>query len=155
MGGESSPRWNETVVFDVRDPALTVGVSVHHDRSRNDHNTLRPYKFISRGRISGVSVTRSLDEAVAQRFPLNKRALFSRVADTRVVQGHAAAPAMDRADGQQQPHAPPHGSAVPTAGANGGPAVAPRPGQAPAPGLQYGLAKTETPAAWRRRRSRL
>ncbi|VAH55075.1 unnamed protein product [Triticum turgidum subsp. durum] len=81
--GDLSPQWNETLLFDVRDPArlgaLTVDVSVQHDRSLNDHNALRPHVFLGRVRVSGESVARSPDEAFLQRFPLDKRGLFSRV----------------------------------------------------------------------------
>ncbi|KAI4981265.1 hypothetical protein ZWY2020_021750 [Hordeum vulgare] len=118
--GDLSPHWNETLVFDVRDPArlsaLTVDVSVQHDRSLNDHNAIRPHAFLGRVRVSGDSVTRSPYEAVVQRYPLHKRGLFSRVsgdialrlylvADTRdgdrVTQDHAA-PSVDTGGGLQQ-----------------------------------------------------
>ncbi|KAE8770659.1 Multiple C2 and transmembrane domain-containing protein 1 [Hordeum vulgare] len=58
-----SPHWNETLVFDVRDPthlsALTVDVSVQHDRSLNDRNALRPHAFLGRVRVSGDSIALS------------------------------------------------------------------------------------------------
>ncbi|KAE8768608.1 Multiple C2 and transmembrane domain-containing protein 1 [Hordeum vulgare] len=118
--GDLSPHWNETLVFDVRDPArlsaLTVDVSIQHDRSLNDHNAIRPHAFLGRVRVSGDSVARSPYEAVVQRYPLHKRGLFSRlsgdialrlylVADTRdgdcVTQDHAA-PSVDTGGGLQQ-----------------------------------------------------
>ncbi|VAH55074.1 unnamed protein product [Triticum turgidum subsp. durum] len=133
--GDLSPQWNETLLFDVRDPArlgaLTVDVSVQHDRSLNDHNALRPHVFLGRVRVSGESVARSPDEAFLQRFPLDKRGLFSRVSgdialrlyllpDARdgdcVAQDHAAAaaaPAMDTGGGQQQPSQPAAGNLDP------------------------------------------
>ncbi|KAE8779243.1 Multiple C2 and transmembrane domain-containing protein 1 [Hordeum vulgare] len=111
--GDLSLHWNETLVFDVRDPArlsaLTVDVSVQHDRSLNDHNALRPHAFLGRVRIFGDSVARSPDEAVVQRYPLDKRGLFSRMSrdialrlylvadardDDRVAQDHDA-PSVD------------------------------------------------------------
>ncbi|VAH39589.1 unnamed protein product [Triticum turgidum subsp. durum] len=130
--GDLSPQWNETLVFDVRDPArlaaLTVDVSVQHDRSLNDHNALRPHVFLGRVRVSGESVARSPDEAFLQRFPLDKRGLFSRVSGDialrlylvpdgrdgdRVAQDHAAAaPAMDTGGGQQQNQQQPSQSAA-------------------------------------------
>uniref|UniRef100_M8AYS9 C2 domain-containing protein n=1 Tax=Aegilops tauschii TaxID=37682 RepID=M8AYS9_AEGTA len=154
--GDLSPQWNETLVFDVRDPArlsaLTVDVSVQHDRSLNDHNALRPHVFLGRVRVSGESVARSPDEAFLQRFPLDKRGLFSRVSGDialrlylvpdardgdRVEQDHAAAaPAMDTGGGQQQNQQQP---SQPVAG-NLDPER-----MAPPPGSQYGLTETKPP----------
>uniref|UniRef100_A0A8R7TBZ6 C2 domain-containing protein n=1 Tax=Triticum urartu TaxID=4572 RepID=A0A8R7TBZ6_TRIUA len=78
--GDLSPQWKETLFFDVRDPArfpaLTVDVSVQHDHSLNDHNSIRMHAFLGRVRVSGP---RSPDEAVVLRFPLDKRGLFLRV----------------------------------------------------------------------------
>jgi hypothetical protein len=81
---DRNPYWNQTLVFDVRDPArfpsLPIEVSVFHDRRLNDHNALRPHTFLGRVRISAAaSVARSAEEAVLQRYPLEKRGLFSRV----------------------------------------------------------------------------
>ncbi|CAD6261556.1 unnamed protein product [Miscanthus lutarioriparius] len=80
---DRSPYWNQTLVFDVRDPArfpsLPVDVSVFHDRRLQDHNALRPHTFLGRVRINGASVAPSPEEAVLQRYPLEKRGLFSRV----------------------------------------------------------------------------
>ncbi|CAM0947622.1 unnamed protein product [Alopecurus aequalis] len=87
--GDLSPQWNQTLLFDVsEDPAHPGGVpsdipnvevSVLHDRRLNDHNAVRASVFLGRVRLAGDSVARSPDEAVAQRYPLEKRGLFSRV----------------------------------------------------------------------------
>ncbi|CAL9174074.1 unnamed protein product [Musa hybrid cultivar] len=81
-----SPAWNETLVFNVADPSQlphrTIDVSVYHDRGRassvggggGNHRN-----FLGRVRLSGVSVAPSAAEAVAQRFPLEKRGLFSHI----------------------------------------------------------------------------
>ncbi|EMS62772.1 Multiple C2 and transmembrane domain-containing protein 1 [Triticum urartu] len=94
--GDLSPQWNETLVLGVRDPArlaaLTVDVSVQPDRSLNDHNALRPHVFLGRVRVSGESVARSPDEAFLQRFPLDKRGLFSRVSGDIALRLYLAAP---------------------------------------------------------------
>ncbi|OQU82647.1 hypothetical protein SORBI_3006G280300 [Sorghum bicolor] len=81
---DRSPYWNQTLVFDVRDPlrfpSLPIDVSVFHDRRLHDHNAaVRPHTFLGRVRINGASVAPSPQEAVLQRYPLEKRGLFSRV----------------------------------------------------------------------------
>uniref|UniRef100_A0ACD5TBR5 Uncharacterized protein n=1 Tax=Avena sativa TaxID=4498 RepID=A0ACD5TBR5_AVESA len=87
--GDRSPQWNQTLLFDVReDPAdpgrfqsdiPAVEVSVLHDRRLSDHNAVRASVFLGRVRLAGDSVARSPGEAVLQRYPLEKRGLFSRV----------------------------------------------------------------------------
>uniref|UniRef100_A0A0E0KX88 C2 domain-containing protein n=1 Tax=Oryza punctata TaxID=4537 RepID=A0A0E0KX88_ORYPU len=81
--GDRSPQWNHTLVFDVRDPSrlpsLPVDVSVHHDRSLTDHHATRPHTFLGRVRISAASLAPSPQHALLQRYPLEKRGLFSRV----------------------------------------------------------------------------
>ncbi|KAL6651678.1 hypothetical protein ACP70R_010603 [Stipagrostis hirtigluma subsp. patula] len=80
---DRSPCWNQTLLFDVRDPdrlpSLHVDVSVLHDRRLHDHNALRPHTFLGRVRISAGSVAPSPADALLQRYPLEKRGLFSRV----------------------------------------------------------------------------
>ncbi|CAM0873965.1 unnamed protein product [Alopecurus aequalis] len=78
---DRSPQWNQTLLFDVRQeyPDSVVDVSVHHDRRLSDHNAVRPSAFLGRVRLAGDSVARSPDEAFVQRYPLDKRGLFSRV----------------------------------------------------------------------------
>ncbi|XP_072971642.1 FT-interacting protein 3-like [Typha angustifolia] len=74
-----SPSWNETLLFEVADPSAflhhTVDVSVFHDRGQS-HNR---GNFLGRVRLSAVSVACSKDEAVVQRFPLDKRGFFSHI----------------------------------------------------------------------------
>uniref|UniRef100_A0A0D9WBK7 C2 domain-containing protein n=1 Tax=Leersia perrieri TaxID=77586 RepID=A0A0D9WBK7_9ORYZ len=130
---DRSPQWNHTLVFEVSDPgrvsSLPVDVSVHHDRSLSDHHAARPHTFLGRVRISAASVAPSPQEAVLQRYPLEKRGLFSRVSGDialrlYLITDHAdAAPASaapgpvpvpDPADNrqQQQPPADPVAAAL-------------------------------------------
>ncbi|KAG2569997.1 FT-interacting protein 7-like [Panicum virgatum] len=128
---DRNPYWNQTLVFDVRDPArfpsLAIDVSVLHDRRHQDHNALRPHTFLGRVRINAASVAQSSQEAVLQRYPLEKRGLFSRVSGDIALRiylltssqngdnsNNAAAASMD--DQQQEPErivssafAPPEG----------------------------------------------
>ncbi|PKA47964.1 C2 and GRAM domain-containing protein [Apostasia shenzhenica] len=85
-----NPSWNETLVFNLSDPALlpnlTIDVSVYHDRKQpfptSDTATAdaggNP-RSLGRVRISGVSVAPSPSEAPVLRFPLDKRGLFSHI----------------------------------------------------------------------------
>ncbi|CAO1943479.1 unnamed protein product [Urochloa humidicola] len=85
--GDRNPYWNETLVFEVRDDgsgsrlaSLPVDVSVLHDRRLHDHNAARPHTFLGRVRINAAaSAAASPEQAVLQRYPLEKRGLFSRV----------------------------------------------------------------------------
>ncbi|CAL5070957.1 unnamed protein product [Urochloa decumbens] len=86
--GDRNPYWNETLVFDVssssssssRLASLPVDVSVLHDRRLNDHNAARPHTFLGRVRVNAAaSAAPSPEQAVLQRYPLEKRGLFSRV----------------------------------------------------------------------------
>ncbi|XP_062227267.1 FT-interacting protein 7-like [Phragmites australis] len=107
---DRSPYWNQTLVFDVRDPArlpsLPIDVSVLHDRRLHDHNALRPHTFLGLVRINAAAVAPSPAEAVLQRYPLEKRGLFSRVSgdialrlyltqDSNDDRGPSSSPAVD------------------------------------------------------------
>ncbi|KAL5216250.1 hypothetical protein ABZP36_007651 [Zizania latifolia] len=83
---DRSPYWNHTLLFEVRDPDPArlaslppVDVSVHHDRSLHDHHAARPHTFLGRVRISAASIAPTPADAILQRYPLEKRGLFSRV----------------------------------------------------------------------------
>ncbi|KAL6844251.1 hypothetical protein ACP4OV_025924 [Aristida adscensionis] len=80
---DRNPHWNQTLLFDVRDPArlpaLHLDLSVLHDRRLTDHNALRPHTFLGRVRINADSAAPSPAHALLQRYPLEKRGLFSRV----------------------------------------------------------------------------
>lgn len=73
-----NPAWNETLVFNVEDPRnlpfSTIEVTVYNDRDHNHHKN-----FLGRVRISGISVPLSETEASVQRYPLDKRGLFSNI----------------------------------------------------------------------------
>ncbi|KAK3006392.1 hypothetical protein RJ639_015476 [Escallonia herrerae] len=75
-----NPQWNETLVFNVEDPRdlpnQTVAVAVYNDQkgSHGHHNS-----FLGRVKISGAYVPFSEAEAAVQRYPLDKRGLFSHI----------------------------------------------------------------------------
>ncbi|MQL72766.1 hypothetical protein Taro_005126 [Colocasia esculenta] len=73
-----NPAWNETLVFDVPDPAFlpdrVVDVAVYHDRGGGHHR-----HFLGRVRISGSSVAPVPSDAAVRRCPLDKRGLFSHI----------------------------------------------------------------------------
>ncbi|KAJ4842051.1 FT-interacting protein 7 [Turnera subulata] len=72
-----NPYWNEKLVFNVNNPRelhnKTIEVTVYNDRQGGHHKN-----FLGRVRISGVSVA-SESEATVQRYPLDKRGLFSHI----------------------------------------------------------------------------
>ncbi|KAJ4965413.1 hypothetical protein NE237_017262 [Protea cynaroides] len=71
-----NPVWNEKFVFNVSDPKdlpnKTIDIVVYNDRQGHRN-------FLGRVRISGVSVPNSESEAGIQRYPLDKRGLFSNI----------------------------------------------------------------------------
>ncbi|KAJ4916416.1 C2 calcium/lipid-binding plant phosphoribosyltransferase family protein [Raphanus sativus] len=76
-----NPHWNEKLVFNLgdSDPTSrlankTIDVTVYDDRRDN-----QPGKFLGRVKISGAVVPLSESEADAQRYPLDKRGLFSHI----------------------------------------------------------------------------
>ncbi|XP_052190781.1 FT-interacting protein 7 [Diospyros lotus] len=73
-----NPQWNENLVFDIKDPIQlpdqTIDVVVYNDSKVGHHKN-----FLGRVRISGASVPSSESEAMVQRYPLDKRGLFSRI----------------------------------------------------------------------------
>ncbi|KAL6176592.1 hypothetical protein ACLB2K_053225 [Fragaria x ananassa] len=73
-----NPYWNEQLVFNVTNPRdlsnNTIDVVVYNDRKSGHHKN-----FLGRVRISGVSVPLSESEATLQRYPLDKRGLFSNI----------------------------------------------------------------------------
>ncbi|XP_039774609.1 FT-interacting protein 7-like [Panicum virgatum] len=130
---DRNPYWNQTLVFDVRDPArfpsLAIDVSVLHDRRllQDAASSLRPHTFLGRVRINAASVAQSPQEALLQRYPLEKRGLFSRVSGDIALRiylltqngdgdannsNNAAAASMDGQQQQQEPvaFAPPDGN---------------------------------------------
>ncbi|XP_021896096.1 FT-interacting protein 1 [Carica papaya] len=73
-----NPQWNEQLVFNVANPRdlqnKTIDVVVYDDRQGGHHP-----KFLGRVRIYGVSVPLSESEASVQRYPLDKRGIFSHI----------------------------------------------------------------------------
>ncbi|KAI3717684.1 hypothetical protein L1987_69451 [Smallanthus sonchifolius] len=82
------PAWNETLVFNVQDPKTlqfsTIDVTVYNDRNPDHHKN-----FLGRVRISGSSVPSSEIEAHVQRYPLDKRGLFSNIRGDIALKIHA------------------------------------------------------------------
>ncbi|KZV33096.1 hypothetical protein F511_03362 [Dorcoceras hygrometricum] len=85
---ELSPFWNEKLVFNVKNPRdlsdETIEVSVYND-SKHGHQK----NFLGRVRISGMSVPFSEEESAVQRYPLDKRGIFSRVKGDIALRIHA------------------------------------------------------------------
>ncbi|CAN7042904.1 unnamed protein product [Brassica oleracea var. botrytis] len=73
-----NPQWNEKLVFNVGDlrrlTNKTIDVTVYDDRRDN-----QPGKFLGRVKISGAVVPLSESEGDVQRYPLDKRGLFSHI----------------------------------------------------------------------------
>ncbi|KAE8682229.1 threonylcarbamoyladenosine tRNA methylthiotransferase-like [Hibiscus syriacus] len=75
-----NPSWNEKFVFDVNNPGdleyKTVVVTVYNDKQgdRGHHRN-----FLGRVKISGGSVPSSESGSGVQRYPLDKRGLFSNI----------------------------------------------------------------------------
>ncbi|XP_042506186.1 FT-interacting protein 7-like [Macadamia integrifolia] len=71
-----NPSWNEKLVFNVSNPRdlpnKTIDIVVYNDRKGHKN-------FLGRVRIYGVSVPNSESEASIQRYPLDKRGLFSNI----------------------------------------------------------------------------
>nr|GMD70768.1 FT-interacting protein 1 [Ipomoea batatas] len=72
------PQWNEKLIFNVSDPAdlhaKTIDVTVYSEGKHGHHS-----KFLGRVKLSGFSVPFSESEAEIQRYPLDKRGLFSHI----------------------------------------------------------------------------
>ncbi|XP_041022840.1 FT-interacting protein 7 [Juglans microcarpa x Juglans regia] len=73
-----NPCWNENLLFNLNNPRdlpnKTIDVVVYHDGKGGHHKN-----FLGRLRIYGVSVPFSESEATVQRYPLDKRGLFSHI----------------------------------------------------------------------------
>ncbi|GAB4844791.1 FT-interacting protein 7 [Ancistrocladus abbreviatus] len=73
-----NPQWNEKLILNVSNPTelpdKTIDVVVYNDNKSGHHNN-----FLGRVRISGISVPATEKEATVQRYPLDKRSLFSNI----------------------------------------------------------------------------
>lgn len=71
-----NPVFNDTLLFDLADPRslpdLTVDVSVYHDAGHRRY-------FLGRVRLSSAAIAPSFSDSQIQRFPLEKRGIFSLV----------------------------------------------------------------------------
>ncbi|XP_015953133.1 FT-interacting protein 7 [Arachis duranensis] len=73
-----NPQWNEKLLFNINDPRdlpnKTIEAVVYNDQKAGHHK-----KFLGRVRISGDTVPLSESEAGVQRYPLDKRGIFSNI----------------------------------------------------------------------------
>ncbi|PIN08851.1 hypothetical protein CDL12_18568 [Handroanthus impetiginosus] len=73
-----NPFWNEKLVLNIKNPRdladQTIEVFVYNDNKDGHHRN-----FLGKVRISGMSVPSAEHEAMVQRYPLDKRGLFSHV----------------------------------------------------------------------------
>ncbi|KAL3845650.1 hypothetical protein ACJIZ3_003053 [Penstemon smallii] len=73
-----NPNWNEKLVFNIKNPRnisdQTIEVFVYNDNNHGHHKN-----FLGKVRISGMTVPFSEQESVIQRYPLDKRGIFSHV----------------------------------------------------------------------------
>lgn len=75
-----NPCWNEKLVFNINNPrdlphkTIEVLVYNHNDRKGGNHKN-----FLGRVRLSGASIPLSESQASVERFPLEKRGLFSNI----------------------------------------------------------------------------
>ncbi|XP_047310036.1 FT-interacting protein 7 [Impatiens glandulifera] len=73
-----NPQWSETLFFNINDHKdlndQTIVVTIYNDTKSGHHKN-----FLGRVRISGVSVPTSQSEASVQRYPLDKRGMFSHI----------------------------------------------------------------------------
>ncbi|KAL6958917.1 Multiple C2 domain and transmembrane region protein 6 [Sarracenia purpurea var. burkii] len=81
-----NPQWNQTLIFNITNPAdlpnKTIDVLIYNDRNGNGNgngNGNHHNNFLGRVRISGASLPFSESEAMVQRYPLDKRGLFSHI----------------------------------------------------------------------------
>lgn len=78
---DTNPSWNQTLFFNLSDPSAvansTVEVSVYHEPIPSSSHRRR--QFLGRVKLSGISISRSLEESELQRFPLEKRGIFSNI----------------------------------------------------------------------------
>lgn len=74
-----NPYWNEKIVFNINNhqdlSRKMIEVTVYNEKSSDGHSK----NFLGRVRISGLSVPLSESEAVVQRYPLDKRGIFSHI----------------------------------------------------------------------------
>ncbi|KAI6691269.1 hypothetical protein NL676_028097 [Syzygium grande] len=77
--GDLNPQWNEKLLFNVTSPThlpnITIEVTVYNDKRGGGHHK----HFLGRVRISGGSIPWSESQAFVQRYPLDKRGLFSHI----------------------------------------------------------------------------
>lgn len=83
-----NPSWNEKLVFNVRNPSILssqiIEVFVYNDNKHGHHKN-----FLGKVRISGMSVPFSEEDASVQRYPLDKRGIFSHVKGDVALKVHA------------------------------------------------------------------
>lgn len=90
-----NPCWDEKLVFDIKNPrefhGEAVEVFVYNDKNKHGHHK----SFLGKVRISGSSVPVSEKQAVVQRYPLDKRGIFSHVKGDIVLKIYAVDAGVD------------------------------------------------------------
>ncbi|KAG8378469.1 hypothetical protein BUALT_Bualt08G0140400 [Buddleja alternifolia] len=83
-----NPSWNEKLVFNIKNHTnlfnQTIEVFVYNDNKHGHHKN-----FLGRVRVSGMSVPFSEEEAFVERYPLDKRGIFSHVKGDIALKIHA------------------------------------------------------------------
>ncbi|XP_027356784.1 FT-interacting protein 7 [Abrus precatorius] len=111
-----NPFWNDKFVFNINDPRdlphKTIEVVVYNNNDRKGSNHKN---FLGRVRIAGVSIPLSESEADVERYPLERRFLFSNIKGVialrfYAVYDHTVPPPQPQP--QPQPQPPPQAEAV-------------------------------------------
>ncbi|KAL8059925.1 hypothetical protein ABFX02_03G119100 [Erythranthe guttata] len=93
------PSWNEKLVFNIKYPKYlstqTIEIFVYNDNKHGHHRN-----FLGKVCISGMSVPFSEQESVVQRYPLDKRGIFSHVKGDIALKVHALVHGGDNGDGE-------------------------------------------------------
>lgn len=98
-----NPCWNEKLEFNVKNPSFlstqTVEVYMYNDNKQGHHRN-----FLGKVRISGTSIPFSEEEAAVQRYPLDKRGIFSHVKGDIALKVHAVHGSSVEIDNDKQSH---------------------------------------------------
>ncbi|KAH1238376.1 hypothetical protein AAZX31_08G234800 [Glycine max] len=74
-----NPCWNEKLVFNINNPRDLAHKTIEVVVYNNNHNDRNHNNFLGRVRLSGSSIPLSESQASVERYPLEKRGLFSNI----------------------------------------------------------------------------